>query len=118
MAKQQNGIMPKSGVRITFREIGRKFGLGRSSVMKMYSDYCKDPTMKSRFDNKQAVTQNKTVMELTKRRITFVEQLIKKDCTLSQREIAAVMNEHDDLKCKRKKGPEETDEEYDKNPYH
>ena len=62
MAKQQNGILPKSGVRITFREIGRKFGLGRSSVMKMYSDYCKDPTMKSRFDSKQPVHQSRTIM--------------------------------------------------------
>ena len=48
MAKQQNGLIPDS-LKVTFRDIGKKYKLGRSSVMKMYSDYCKDPTMKNRF---------------------------------------------------------------------
>ena len=28
------------------------------------------------------------------------------------------MNEHEDMKCKRKKRPDETVEEYEKDPYH
>ena len=62
MAKQQNGLLPNTGNKLTFRDIGRRFRLGRSSVMKMYSDYCKDPTMKSRFDNKQPMTHNRSMM--------------------------------------------------------
>lgn len=84
MAKQQNGLIPDLP-RITFKQIGLKYQLGRSSIMKMYSDYCKDPTMKKRLEHKQPCAHNRTMMELTKRRITFIEKLIRKDCTLSQR---------------------------------
>ncbi len=105
MAKQQNGLVPDN-LKVTFKDIGKKYRLGRSSVMKMYSDYCKDPTMKRRFESKQPMAHNRTMMELTKRRITFIEKLIRKNCTLSQREIAAEMNDHDDMKCRRKKRPD------------
>jgi hypothetical protein len=72
MARQQNGIIHPNENKLTFKDIGKRFTLGRSSVMKMYSDYCKDPTMKSRFDSKMPIAHNRTMMELTKRRITFV----------------------------------------------
>lgn len=61
VAKQQNGMVPH-GLKMTFKMIGNKYALGRSSIMKMYSDYCKDPTMKSRFDSKQPMAHNRTMM--------------------------------------------------------